>query len=305
MFGLKIFFISLAFTLFSGFSYADIVFDGRFNKGDFSPYYGLETNGLSLNGTLAPNGVTNRLQLVSDPAGSGESVALATRLTGDAPTHGGYRSEMSAPKDPVLSERWYSWGYYLPETWKAGKIDAVIAQVHDTPDVGESGARNAPLALWIQDDKLKLMNSFDHSRITSPLGTPSIKDVDYERRELASWDLETGKWTHLDLHVKWAGDNRGFLEFWKDGELLFRETNHINTYDDERGVWFKNGVYDWSASSEPISTYSTGVKIGDENETYQSMTMSVVPEPGAYLMMLSGLICIGFAIYRPSHPAIG
>lgn len=305
MLRLKIFFISLVFASSSGFSYADIVFDGRFNKGDFSPYYGLETNGLSLNGVLAPNGVTNRLQLVSDPAGSGKSVALATRLIGDAPTHGGYRSEMSAPKDPMLSERWYSWGYYLPDTWKGAKTDAVIAQVHDTPDVGESGARDAPLALWIQDGKLKLMNSFDHSRTTSPSGTPSIAGVDYERRELASWELETGKWTHLDLHVKWAGDNRGFLEFWKDGELLFHETNHINTFDDERGVWFKNGVYNWSASSDPISAYSTGVKIGDGNETFQSMTMSVVPEPSAYLTMLLGLASIGFAVSRSSSLPLG
>ncbi|MGH8763688.1 MAG: PEP-CTERM sorting domain-containing protein, partial [Nitrosospira sp.] len=74
--------------------------------------------------------------------------------------------------------------------------------------------------------------------------------------------------------------------------LLFRETNHINTFDDDRGVWFKNGVYNWSPSAESISSYTTGVIIGDRMETIQSM--SVVPEPSGYLMMLAGLASLSF-----------
>jgi hypothetical protein len=297
MIGLRMSLICFAFALSGSFAWADVVFDGQFNTGDFSRYQ-LETNGVGYSSNVPPNGVPGHLERVLDPAGSGKWVALATRATGDAPTHGGYRSEMSAPTDSIGSERWYSWGYYLPDTWKDAKNVAVIAQVHDKPDADESGARHAPLVLWIQGDNLKLINSFDYDRVTAPAGTLSIKGVDYEQRDLASWELETGKWTYLDLHVKWAGDDSGFLEFWKDGVLLFQERNHINTFNDERGVWFKNGAYDWSPNSEPISTYSTGVKIGDENETYQSMTMSVVPEPSAYLMMLLGLACIGFIAQR-------
>ena len=158
--------------------------------------------------------------------------------------------------------------------------------------------RNPTLAVLVQGDRLKLINAFDYDRITSPSGTASIAGIDYERRELTSWALDTGKWTFLELHVKWAGDDTGFLEFWKDGVLLFQEKDHINTFNDERGVWFKSGLYDWSLHPESISAYSTGVMIGDRNERFQSMSISLVPEPSVYLMMMTGLLGIGFAAYK-------
>jgi hypothetical protein len=82
------------------------------------------------------------------------------------------------------------------------------------------------------------------------------------------------------LHVKWAGNNTGFLEFWKDGKLLFQEKNHINTFNDQQGVWFKSGLYDWSPSPESISTYFSGVIIRDEKEMFRSMLMSLLPDSG-------------------------
>lgn len=293
MIEIKVFVASFALALSCGFAYADVVFDGRFNKSDFSGYRALETDGAFFSGLSMPNGIPAHLDRVLDPAGSGKLVMRATHVVGDMPTFGGYRSELSASRDPVGSERWYSWGYFLPDTFKAAKNDIVIAQIHDTSDIGESDWRSPTLAVFAQDERFILMNAFDSDRVTSRSGTISEAGVDYERRELTSWDIETGKWVYLDLHVKWAGDETGFLEFWKDGVLLFKESNHINTFDDERGVWFKSGVY-WSPNPEFISTYFSGVKIGDENETFQSMTMSAVPEPSVYLMMMVGLVGVSF-----------
>lgn len=291
--GIRVVVASFALALSCGFAYADVVFDGRFNMNDFSNYRAFEVDGAFFNGSSVPSGIPGRLERVLDPAGSGTLVMRATHVIGDMPTFGGYRSELSTFKDSVGSERWYSWGYFLPDTFKAVENDIVISQIHDTPDIGESDARAPTLAVFAQNERLTLINAFDSDRITAPTGTRAEPGVDYGRRELASWDIETGKWVYLDLHVKWAGDETGFLEFWKDGELLFKENNHINTFDDERGVWFKSGVY-WSPNPESISTYFSGVKIGDENETFQSMTMSMVPEPSGYLMMLAGLAGIGF-----------
>ena len=285
--------VNFSLALSCSFAYADVVFDGRLSDGNFSGYRTLEADGVVLAGAVAPNGIQAHLERVPDPTGSGKSVMRATHIYGDLPTSGGYRSEFSTFKDPVGSERWYSWGYYLPETFKTVKNDVAIAQIHDTADVGESNMRNPTLAVLVRGDRLKLINAFDYDRITSPSGTASIAGIDYERRELTSWALDTGKWTFLELHVKWAGDDTGFLEFWKDGVLLFQEKDHINTFNDERGVWFKSGLYDWSLHPESISAYSTGVMIGDRNERFQSM--SLVPEPSVYLMMMTGLLGIGFS----------
>ncbi|HVW64809.1 MAG TPA: polysaccharide lyase [Nitrosospira sp.] len=286
-----------------GLAHAGIIFDGRLDDHDFSGYRALEADGLLLTGVLAPNGIQTSLERVSDPAGSGRLVLKAAHIQGDLPTNGGYRSELNTFRDPVGSERWYSWGYYLPEAVKTAKNEVAIAQIHDTADVNESNARNPTLAVLVDGDRLELVNAFDYDRVTSPPGSPAVAGVDYERRELASWPLETNDWTYLTLHVKWAADNTGFLEFWKDGTLLFQEKNHINTFNDERGVWFKTGLYDWSSHPESISVYSTGVMIGDGRETLQSMmsmsslvpeqSMSAVPEPSVYLVMVAGLMVIG------------
>jgi len=270
--------LSFALTFPFSFAYADIVFDGRLSKGDFSGYRALEANGTLFGGALAPSGISSRLEQVRDPAGSGQLVMRATHVHGDLPTYGGYRSELSTFHDPIDSERWYSWGYYLPEAFTTAKNDVVIAQVHNTADIRESNSRNPTLAVLVQDGRIKLINAFDYDKITSPAGTRPIAGVDYERRELASWDLHAGRWTFLDLHVKWAANNTGFLEFWKDGKLLFQEKNHINTFNDQQGVWFKSGLYDWSSSPDSISTYFSGVIIRDEKEMFRSMLMSLVPE---------------------------
>jgi hypothetical protein len=270
--------LCFALTFPFSFAYADIVFDGRLSKGDFSGYRALEANGTRLGGALAPNGISSRLDRVRDPAGSGQLVMRATHVHGDLPIYGGYRSELSTFHDPIGSERWYSWGYYLPETFTTAKNDVVIAQVHNTPDIMETNSRNPTLAVLVQGERIKLINVFDYDKITSPAGTRPIVGVDYERRELASWDLHPGRWTFLDLHVKWAANDTGFLEFWKDGTLLFQEKNHINTFNDERGVWFKSGLYDWSPNPDPISTYFSGVIIRDEKEMSRTMLMSLMLE---------------------------
>lgn len=278
---------------FVRFAYADIVFDGRLSKGDFSRYWVLEADGYAPVGVLAPFGIPGRLEKQLDPAGSGQSVMLATRFLGDLRTNGGLRSEASAPKDPMGSDRWYSWGYYLPAKWKDVHDGNIIAQIHDTADKGESDLRRPTLAVSVKDDKVSLINVFDYDRITSPAGTPPVARVDYEVRELASWTLDTERWVHLDLHVKWAGNDTGFLEFWKDGVLLFQEKDHINTYNDEGGLWFKSGIYGTPSVEWPhMSAYFTGVKIGDGEETFQTMSLSVVPEPNVYLMMIVGLMGI-------------
>jgi hypothetical protein len=64
--------LCFALTFPFSFAYADIVFDGRLSKGDFSGYRALEANGTRFANALAPNGIPSRLDQVRDPAGSGQ-----------------------------------------------------------------------------------------------------------------------------------------------------------------------------------------------------------------------------------------
>ena len=265
--------LCFALTFPFSFAYADIVFDGRLSKGDFSGYRALEANGTRFGGTLAPNGIPSRLEQVRDPAGSGQLVMRATHVYGDLPIYGGYRSELSTFHDPIGSERWYSWGYYLPEAFSTAKDDVIIAQVHNTPDIMESNSRNPTLAVLVQDGRIKLINVFDYDKITSPAGTRPITGVDYERRELASWDLHTGRWTFLDLHVKWAGNDTGFLNSGKMGRCFFKR-KITSTLSMTKGAYgSRAGYMIGSPSPEPVSTYFSGVIIRDDEKVmFQSMS---------------------------------
>lgn len=273
---------------------AEVVLEGRFDGGNFGSYWGLEANGISLNATSSPDGISSYLERVPDPLGSGNMVMRATRFYGDLPTNGGYRSEVSAPKDVVGSERWYSWGYLIPSSWKYIQNDVIFAQIQGSTDPGEDSLRPPPLALIITNDTIKVYNSFDYDKITSIYGVIPIIDIDFERRMLASWELELDSWVFMDIHVKWASDDTGFLSIWKNGELIFEERDHINTFNDEGGVWFKNGTYVFPTEAiwPFISTYSTGVKIGDGEETLESMSLSIVQEPDIYSMIVIGFLGI-------------
>ncbi len=273
----------------TGYVEASVIFDGRFSTGDFARYSVLEANGLSAGGVAYPAGIGQHLSLVADPVFLGRSVMAASRFGGDLPTHGGYRSEVSVSPDPLATERWYSWGVYFPIDWNPYRSEVVVMQIHDTADVFESGLREPTFRVSVQDGSLRLINSYDYDLVTSPPGSiPARKGVDYTQRILATVPVQIGAWTYFDLHAVWAGNDSGSLQVWGNGVSLFSEVGHINTFNDERGVWFKAGAYaypnsDWTS----LTTLFTGVRIGDGGESLQSMSM--VPEPPFGAMLLVGL----------------
>lgn len=272
---------------------ATVVFDGRFASGDFQNYLFLEADGISGRGTAYPNGIPDHLSVVADPADPTRLVMAATRLAGDLPVNGGYRSEISAPGDPQGAERWYSWGLYFPASWDADDNLVTVAQIHDTADANESAHRAATLTVDVQNGVVSIVNSYDYDRQTGQPNLATLPGLDYTRRVLASWPLETGQWVYFDLHARWAGDDTGLLEIWKDDALIFAEADHINTYNDAGGVWFKAGAYvspstQWNA----LTTLFSGVRIADGADSPRGGNQ--VEEPsGIALMSLGMAILLG------------
>jgi hypothetical protein len=278
---------------------ATVIFDGTFSEGSFQNYY-LEADGISGDGVAYPAGIAGHLTLVTDPENPSRTVMAATRILGDSKTHEGYRSEVSIardPLDPLGSERWYSAGFYLPDNWDPHGSAVVLAQIPNTPDTFESGLRAATLLVIAQNGMIRLTNSYDYDKITSPPGIRAHSGIDYTQRVLASLPIQTGKWTYFDIHAVWAGNDSGSLEIWSNGVPVFAETGHINTFNDERGVYFKAGTYvypspDWTS----LTTLFTGVRVGDGAESLQSMTM--VPEPSEIALMSIGVVFLFGAVRR-------
>lgn len=290
--------------------HADILTNGLLsNDSGFASYRTLEANGTRISGFLSPDGVAGRIERVPDPLNTSRYVAKSTIAHDDALIAGGYRSEFSGYDDPFHTERWYGFGFMIPSDWSSTRDNINLFQIHDRADVDESGFRNPTFYMEIDPaNHIKVFNAYDADRVTSPPSVRPTANVDYVRRQLAEFTIVRDQWTYFALNVRWAGDDSGFMNIWKDGELLFSESDHINTYNDIRGPYFKAGTYASGLSTgwTALSSYSTGVVVGDGSESLVSIArlieagdsgpISNVPEPAGGAMFVAGLLMLGWYV---------
>jgi hypothetical protein len=273
-----------------------ILVDGRLDVGDFASYAVLEANGQQISGPLNPAGIPGHLDRVPDPLGSDRIVGRALINRDDAPIYGGIRSELNGRQDPFNTGRWYGFSFLIPDAWDSPEPAVKVFQIHDRADVGENGVRHPTLQLMINPArKVQLYNAYDYDLITTPSDVLPLPNIDYTFRKLAEWDLVTGVWVTMVIHASWAGNDTGFLHVWRDGQMLFTETDHINTFNDLAGVWFKTGTYALGRSDDWTSlwSYNTGVVVGDHLESYASISALIsmpVPEPSTWLLLAAGLV---------------
>lgn len=285
--------------------HADILTNGLLSSdAGFASYRILEANGSRTAGSLSPDGIAGHIERVADPVNPLRYVAKSTITRDDALIAGGYRSEFSGNEDPLFTERWYGFGFMIPSEWSSTKNSINLFQVHDRADIDESGFRYAAFHMEINPiDQVKVYNAYDADRVTSAPDVHPTANVDYVHRKLAEFSIVRDQWTYFVLNVRWAGDDSGSMNIWKDGEILFSENDHINTYNDVRGPWFKAGTYASGLSTgwTTLSSFSTGVVVGDGGESLASISrlieggvVSSVPEPVGGAMFVAGLLMLGW-----------
>lgn len=284
-------------------SRAEILLNGLMTSdAGFENYRVLEANGDRVSGIAASKGIAGHIERVPDPVNSSRYVIKSTITRDDQVIAGGVRSEISGNEDPFHVERWYGFGFMIPSQWSSTKNNINLFQVHDRADPDESGFRFATFHMEINPVNIvKIWNAYDADRVTSPPDVHPTADVDYTHRQLTEFSVTRDQWSYIVINVKWAADDGGFMSIWKDGELIFQEADHINTYNDIRGPWFKAGTYASATSTgwSVLSSYSTGILVGDSDESLDSITnllqgynlmpIPSVPEFNPILMFLTGL----------------
>lgn len=204
----------------------------------------MESNGLLLSGVGAPAGIPGHIAKVVDPLHPGREVAALTIYDGDALNWGGLRSELSGYDEPQNTERWYSFSYMLASDWVQTEPVVKIFQIHDRADAGENGVRQPTLQITsFADGTIQIWNARDADRITTPSETAPKANVDYEFRKLAQWQANPGSWNSIVIHASWTHSNEGYLSIWHNSEQVFSEAGAGNTFNDERGPYFKVGTY--------------------------------------------------------------
>jgi hypothetical protein len=170
----------------------------------------------------------------------------------------------------IGKEHWFAFAIYLPTDYEPDFAAAdLIWELHGRKDgkLGEE-ARNAPLSIRIQDTRWK---------ITYKKDTRVVNDKNYEEEgNKFIGNYTKGKWTTFVIHTLWDYQPRGYVEIWKDGELVFTKTNGIG-FNDVIGPYIKIGLYkskwgnaSWSGPTDVSSrlVYIDDFRVGDANTTY-------------------------------------
>lgn len=269
-------------------AHAAIVFNGTFEENDLSVYAGFQSVGMVLAAKTQPEGIPDRIRLIDDAHGHGR-VAKISLSHLDPLTALGKRSEVVGAVEPLHVERWYAWAYLIPGSWHPSTT--VISQFHEAPDLGDFSAHDPTLAFQIQPDgTVVVRNAYDIEAET----TPST----YKVRSLTSFKSDRGQWTTVAMRVIWSAGDDGFMEIYKDGQEVFSEHGHPNTFNDALGPYFKAGIYEQDRVGLGLQTlYFAGLVTGDADESLQSV-MATVPEPYEHVLWMAGLAILSFAHCR-------
>jgi len=191
----------------------------------------------SLNGWLQ---VHENVPTVTKEQARAGKFAVKSTLKANAPTdRGKTRTEMRADNSfaELGHEYWYGFGVFLPTSYVPDSVWEIVAQWHVEPDDGveNDAKRQPPLALHTVDGVWAISSKSDSRR-----QTPSRDGVKSKSYELGPY--KTNVWTDWVVNVKWSYKSDGFLKVWQNGKLVVDDTGP-NMYNDERGPYFKMGIY--------------------------------------------------------------
>lgn len=179
-----------------------------------------------------------------------KSLRLEVRKS-DPKTSKSIRSELVLKPDQPGSIRWYGFNMYL-EDWIDDNAGEHVFQWHPNNLNGTATA-----ALWTSGGRFVFQTN----------AGGSAKNVYHDLGPIIS-----NEWISWIIHVKWVNDNSGFLQVWKNGELMIDRKNFISCPPE--GSYFKLGInkfgwLDQSSTTERRVLYFDEVRIGDERVNFE------------------------------------
>jgi len=174
--------------------------------------------------------------------------------------------------DPALApkEGWYGFSLFFPHNYENDISTESIVQFQAQPDfnLGETW-RSAPLFLGVLNDRMILEIRTDANKVTQQ------GKYTFERMDLGP--VIKNEWLDFVFHIKWAYNNTGVVELWKNNKLIYSRINKPNCYNDILFPYFKIGIYkwDWEGKSPSTTTkrtiYIDEVRIGNSKANYNKV----------------------------------
>jgi hypothetical protein len=224
---------------------------GDFETGDLSQWSGFQVQA----------GTTDRLVVVNEPVRQGRYALRATVRPGDLANKGS-RAEVTLGARRFFEgeEAWFHWYTLFPVSFVSSPSWALVTQFH-------SGGDGVPLAINLHGEELELrvMGHYWDAR------------GQWDAGELWHAPLQRGEWMEFLLHVRFSADwSKGFVELWKDGELVVPLTQTA-TLDPGDSVYLKQGLYRDRTISWEQTVYHDGMRFFLERPD----ALIAQPEPAA------------------------
>ena len=148
-----------------------------------------------------------------------------------------YKSELGQDPVEMNSEYIYRFRNLVPVSDDADSSkQTVIAQWHDVPDVSAGERfRNPPLSLMTKDNKFYVSNKWASAEVNtnSEIDGEEVFDLGAYQEHI---------WYDWTVHVKWSHQDDGFIEIWKNDELVVSKVGP-NTYNDAFAPYLRLGIY--------------------------------------------------------------
>lgn len=189
-----------------------------------------------------------------------------------------YRAEFGTDPQKALPEEWVGFSVFLPSSFLEDVSAESVVQFHAYPDfnLGEQHI-SPPILLGVLNDHFILDTRTDSNTVTVQ------GNFTFERIDLGL--AAKNSWTDFVFHIKWAYNNTGILELWKNGKLVYSRLNKPNSYNDKLYPYFKCGIYkwDWAGVSNSVTTerllYIDEVRIGNEKARYCDVSPETLAKP--------------------------
>ena len=187
-----------------------------------------------------------------------------------------HRAELGCSPN-MNKEGWFGFSLYFPSSFAKESIEESIVQWNSLPDLKEGETwRSAPLFLGVLNDRYVLEIRSDANRITT-------HDFSFTRLDLGPVEKET--WHDWVFHIKWAYDNTGVIEVWKNGQLILSRLNQPNSYNDAMYPYFKVGIYKWdwttkaTAGIDSRTMFVDEISIGNHTADFKKVSPQADPLP--------------------------
>jgi hypothetical protein len=172
----------------------------------------------------------------------------------DPQTSSSIRSELVQEAEKAGTERWYGFNMYL-ENWTDDNAGESVFQWHPDNSTGTATA-----SLWASGGRFVFQSN-------SSGGNAGSEYIDLG-------PVLSNQWVSWVIHVKWATDNSGIMQVWKNGALVI-DKPHAVTAPPE-GTYFKLGInkFGWGIQSSSVAQrvlYFDEVRIGNERAKYEDV----------------------------------